>query len=154
MEIEWLSYPGSNIVNPSVRRHLGKSWFQYVARQQGRPPWLSQPHGGTSMAPTTQGRATDYCQRSKTSPLHGGKRHEGTNATEAQGHGLLPREQERHGGTNATEAQGRGLLPMGAQHWRTTTASTASDGHTLQIADSALQFWSGMENSSSNKDKK
>jgi hypothetical protein len=81
--------------DPSVRRHLGKSWFQHMARQ----PWKAtmaftalrgQRHGGSGPRTTAMGA----------------RRHEGTNAT-----GATPRGHQRHKGTNATGAQGHGLLP-------------------------------------------
>jgi hypothetical protein len=72
--------------DPSVRRHLGKSWFQHMARQ----PWKAtmaftalrgQRHGGSGPRTTAMGA----------------RRHEGTNAT-----GATPRGHQRHKGTNAT----------------------------------------------------
>jgi hypothetical protein len=159
--------------NPSVRRHLGKSWFQYMARHQWKATMASTALRGQ----TPQGH----------------QRHRGTNATGAQGHRLLPWE---HKVARAPTPRGHRLLPRGAQdlvlqpgnlyiledssspvylgvpgppfflpgqvtaeatlresQTASQTASTASDGHTYNpvltgihrapIADSALQFWSG-----------
>jgi hypothetical protein len=158
--------------NPSVRRHLGKSWFQYMARHQWKATMASTALRGQ----TPQGH----------------QRHRGTNATGAQGHRLLPWEHKvaraptprGHRATGycreglktwffnqATCTSWRTLLhrytwgspdlhffcPARLRHEATLresqTASTASDGHTYNpvltsihrapIADSALQFWSG-----------
>jgi hypothetical protein len=95
--------------NPSVRRHLGKSWFQYMARHTWEATMVSTApcghycHGGTNAtrAPTPCGqRATGYC-------------HEGLKTWFFN---------------QATCTSGRTFLHRNT--WRTTMASMASDGHT------------------------
>jgi hypothetical protein len=100
-----------------------------------------QRHGGNSTTGTNTTRATprrlrasDYCHGSTTSrghQCHGGnatrpghQRHEGTNATGAQGHGLLPWEH-----TVARAPTPRGHRATGYCHEGTNTTGATPRGH-------------------------
>jgi hypothetical protein len=166
--------------DPSVRRHLGKSWFQYIVRHTWEDTMAStasrghychgdmahiphvRPHDGSTSCYATGAQLGGHFFAGSTpratppwAPMpRGYQRHRGsvpqTTATGAQ----------RHEGTNATGYRAKGYCHgsttspgrtfLRRNTWGTTTASTASDGHTYNpvltgihrapIADSALQF--------------